>query len=96
MQGALGDCWFLSALGVVAMRPELLLRIFEPMGEEGGGEAGSVTVQLYDCLAGEWRRVTIDDRLPCGTDGKLLYAHSPSADELWVSLLEKARSRDCM
>ena len=49
---------------------------------------GAVTLQLWE--RGRWRRVVIDDRLPCGVDGQLLYARSLEPHELWVALLEKA------
>jgi calpain-type cysteine protease DEK1 len=44
---------------------------------------------------GAWRRVKIDDRIPCRDlgDGKTfspLYARSPDPNEIWVSLMEKA------
>ena len=49
---------------------------------------GKYTVRLH--LNGVWRKVVIDDRLPVGLHGELLTAHSLNADEMWVSLIEKA------
>eukprot|EP00913_Durusdinium_trenchii_P030807 g28852.t1 len=60
-QGGVGDCWFLSALAVVAQRPDLILRLFG--GETARNAAGCYQINLF--LDGEWKAVTIDDRLPC-------------------------------
>eukprot|EP00439_Symbiodinium_sp_Y106_P080339 s243_g19.t1 len=59
-QGGVGDCWFMSALAVVAERPDLVLRLF---GDTARNQAGCYQVNLF--LDGEWRAITIDDRLPC-------------------------------
>ncbi len=41
---------------------------------------------------GKWVDVTIDDRLPCTPEGRLLFAAGGrDGGELWVSLVEKAR-----
>lgn len=39
---------------------------------------------------GVWRKVVIDDRLPVSSTGSLLCSFSSHADEMWVSLIEKA------
>ena len=90
VQGCLGSCWFLSAVAVVAMRGGLAERTFALAAGEGA-TAGQLPVQLWK--EGRWRRVTIDDRLPCDADGSLLYARSAEPTELWVSLLEKAYAK---
>lgn len=59
VQGQLGDCWLLSAIAVVAARPELLQHIFAYAAVEGG-RSGSFTAQLW--VRGRWQRVTVDDR----------------------------------
>lgn len=93
VQGALGDCWLLSALAVVALHREgLIAQIFTPSAAEGL-PPGSLTVQFW--MDGRWQRVTIDDRLPCDVNGRLLYAHSIQPNEMWVPLLEKAFAKVC-
>ena len=84
VQGLLGDCWLLSAIAVVAQRPDRLQRIFAPME---GAPDGCVRVQLF--VAGAWQTITTDDRLPCDAEGRLLYARSLELHETWVPLLEK-------
>ena len=86
VQGLLGDCWLLSAIAVVAQRPELLRHIFAYAAVEGA-RPGSLTLQLWE--DGAWRRVTIDDRLPCGRDGQLLYARSLEPNEMCVMPLPR-------
>ncbi|KAL1526664.1 hypothetical protein AB1Y20_015368 [Prymnesium parvum] len=91
VQGALGDCWLLSALAVVALhRDGLLTQIFAPSACVGL-PAGSLTVQFY--CEGRWERVTIDDRIPCDSSGYPLYAHCVEPNEMWVPLLEKAYAK---
>lgn len=89
VQGALGDCWFLSALGVVALQPELLSRVFSRWEESPAG--GKCTFVFH--YEGEWRPITIDDRLPCHTNGRLLYARAATINEMWVPLVEKAYAK---
>ncbi|CAE7188437.1 CAPN15, partial [Symbiodinium microadriaticum] len=61
MEGAVGDCWFLSALAVIAERPDLILRLFR--GETTTQRSGRYEVQLF--LEGKWTTVVVDDQLPC-------------------------------
>lgn len=93
-QGGVGDCWFMSALAVVAERPDLILRLFG--GETARNAAGCYQVRLF--LDGEWQAVTIDDRLPCTDqqrrpDGSGLAYSRADGQQLWTALLEKAYAK---
>lgn len=69
-QGALGDCYLLGALSVVACRPDLLDQIFghfklvdSSVTHGALMQKGIFTVQMYkDCT---WHDVTVDTRIPC-------------------------------
>jgi len=72
VQGKVGDCWFLSALAVVAERPDLVSRLFqrrpgELQNEREDEQRGIVRVNLF--LDGIWNPVTIDNFLPCYPGG---------------------------
>ncbi|CAE7548171.1 sol [Symbiodinium natans] len=94
--GAVGDCWFLSALAVVAERPDLVLRLFR--GETATQRSGRYEVQLF--LDGKWTSVVVDDQLPCvgaanqrRPDGSGLVFSRAKDSQLWVPVLEKAYAK---
>ena len=35
----------------------------------------------------------MDDRLPCGADGKPCYAHNPSPSVFWAAIVEKGLAK---
>lgn len=98
-----GDCWFLSALSVVAERPELVERLFLTPELSTAG-----AVQVRFCKNGAWVPVVVDESLPVwaaprgsagggglgGRPGSLAFSHAAGPDKaLWVSLLEKAYAK---
>lgn len=93
-QGGVGDCWFMSALAVVAERPDLILRLFA--GETAKNSGGCYQVQLF--LDGEWQGIVIDDRLPCTDkqrrpDGSSIAYSRADGQQLWTALVEKAYAK---
>jgi calpain-15 len=76
MQGGVGDCWFMSALAVVAHRHDLICKLLEvpqsctvdvssSLGtamQQISNAAGVYTVRLF--LDGSWNTVFVDDQLP--------------------------------
>ncbi len=58
-QGAMGNCWFLSALAVVAEKPYLIQRI---LPHDHINHVGCFEVNF--CLDGKWTNVIVDSLLP--------------------------------
>lgn len=92
VQGALGDCWLLSAFATAAEHPGLIQSVFL---QREFNPRGKYDIRLYDALLKRKVTVTIDDRIPCNEDsGKPLFSQ-PHGDELWCLLLEKAFAKFC-
>lgn len=78
VQGKVGDCWFLSALAVVAEREDLISRLIgsnaicNNKGKKEGkdqllpSECGVIEVTLFE--DGWWKKFVLDDFLPCFID----------------------------
>eukprot|EP01129_Flabellula_baltica_P016099 TRINITY_DN842_c0_g1_i4.p1 TRINITY_DN842_c0_g1~~TRINITY_DN842_c0_g1_i4.p1 ORF type:complete len:864 (+),score=217.92 TRINITY_DN842_c0_g1_i4:513-3104(+) len=86
-QGAVGDCWFLSALSTVAQAGneaiEYLFLNYNP-------ELGFAQCRFFK--NGDWIIVTIDDRIPT-KNGRFTYARCRDLNEVWVPLIEKAYAK---
>lgn len=87
LQGGVGSCWFISALSIIAERPELLsnilvTKLYNPSGLH----------QIRLCRRGEWVVVNIDDYLPCSRNGKVIFSYARYR-QFWVSFIEKALAK---
>eukprot|EP00943_MAST-04B_sp_MAST-4B-sp1_P000267 g267.t1 len=83
-QGSLGDCYFLSALAVVATRQDIINKIFV---SKETNDIGVYQIRL--CLDGAWQIVTVDSLFPITKNGVLAYADG-SRGQLWPAIIEKA------
>jgi len=89
LQGSLGDCWLLSGIACVALHPNLVRAAFDQRETNGRGK---YVLRLHDPWTLKPIKVTIDDTIPCGSDGRPLFAR-PHGAETWVLLLEKAAAK---
>ena len=89
-QGALGDCWAISAMAVLAAGD---VDRVAPLFLTPPNRQGAYVVRLF--RAGRWVPVVLDDRLPVSGSNAfdLVFAQSSDHKELWPSLLEKALAK---
>ena len=93
-QGALGDCWLLAALAILAECNGVIEGVF---AQKSYSRRGKYTVKLYSGELKKWVSVTVDDQIPCRSipgaapphDVETLFT-KPRGSELWVVILEKA------
>ena len=85
-QGKLGDCWFLSALCVLAETQSRTSRLFGTFDED------IFTTALF--INGRWKTITIDRFFPIlgAEEFPLAFARSVN-NELWVPVIEKAYAK---
>ena len=86
IQGSIGDCYFLSAIGSLCKFPKLINRLFYTKEKTKEHEYG-----IYIFINGLWELVLVDDYFPyAGSHFKQFAFGSSRGNELWLSLLEKA------
>lgn len=88
-QGALGNCWFVGALSVVAERPDLIRNMFLG-GSDQINPNGAYQLRL--CRDGLWHVVLVDDLFPCTNLDMLAYSKA-ARRQIWVPLVEKAAAK---
>ena len=86
-QGALGDCYFLSALSALAEQPDNIKRLFETKTYDK--KRGLFDVWL--CIDGEFIHIVLDDYFP--VIHKQPAFSKGQGKELWVLILEKAYAK---
>lgn len=91
-QGAVGDCWLVSAFACGAEFPHAIRRMF--LTREYNPR-GRYRVRLYDPQRERWTVVTVDDRIPCQKGTRKPKFMNPHGNELWAILLEKAYAKHC-
>ncbi|KNC54730.1 calpain B [Thecamonas trahens ATCC 50062] len=88
MQGALGSCYLLGSLSVVALDDEALASLIV----DHDTETGRYTVRFYK--NGDWLQVVVDDHVPLRHGSETpLFARCLDEDEVWVQILEKAYAK---
>ena len=92
-QGALGDCWLITAISTMAEYPESLKQLFLTKKHN---EIGQYVLRLYDAEDGEWLDVKVDSLVPIDLGGGMAYEGkplvyvNPTKQEVWMCVLEKA------
>ena len=84
-QGALGDCWFLSAIAVLSQHPDRLKSVFL---SKTANMFGVYSLRFFK--NDEPEIVCVDDSVPVRWGTTPVFAKSRDPAELWVALLEKA------
>jgi len=89
-QGKLKNCYFLSALSVLAEKRLFVQRLFETKEVTPTG-----CYSVWICDSGEWKNIIIDDYIPCITKKNQLipYFSRIKGNDIWVSLLEKVYAK---
>ena len=85
-QGGLGDCWLLAALATLSEKPQLIQQCFLTLNFN---PRSKYELRLYDRSTKTFKKIIIDDFIPCTSSGTPIYTHLNS-NEMWPLLLEKA------
>jgi hypothetical protein len=85
VQGQIGTCFLLGAMGAMASHKEADL---EKMFIKYDVDVGVFGIRFN--VDGEWRHVIVDDWFPVDESGRLMYASCKEPQECWVPVLEKA------
>eukprot|EP00854_Cymbomonas_tetramitiformis_P005783 gene5783-6975_t len=91
-QGAVGDCWLIAAFACLAEFPGAIQKVFVTREQNSRGK---YIIRLYDAIAEQWVRVTVDDTVPRKKGESGAFFVQPNGNELWVVLLEKAFAKFC-
>lgn len=89
IQGAIGDCWLISALASVAWsRPYAIVHRNRTTGASQGDFVDAIDIQS---TATETATIEVGEKIPVWDGGNFpLYGRSSEAGEIWPGLYEKA------
>jgi hypothetical protein len=82
-QGAIGDCWLISAMASIAEYPEAVQTLID---DNGGG---NYTVKLFHYSQGRFQNVDVNDQVPC-QGGQPMFVKPTNQNEIWPCIIEKA------
>ena len=93
MQGALGDCWLITAISTMAEYPESVKQVF--LTKEHN-EIGQYVLRLWCEYYSDWINVKVDSFVPVDLnggatfEGKSCVYVNPTDESVWMCILEKA------
>ncbi len=88
-QGALSNCYFLSAVASLCENPNRIKKLFKNDTINNSGVFG---VSL--CKDGEWKELLVDSNIPCDNRKKIpCFSTSSVENEVWVLILEKCYAK---
>ena len=94
LQGAIGDCYFVTCLVALAAKPDRIKKLFKTTAPN---KAGCYVLNFY--INGILEEVVIDDLIPVDpVSGNPCFGKSKQSGEknvVWVSLVEKAWAKLC-
>jgi hypothetical protein len=94
-QGALGNCWFISAATGIIQNFALFKRVV-PFDNSFENSVYTGAFHFRFWIYGTWKDVVVDDYLPVGPDNKLIFSKNrETKNEFWCALLEKAYAKVC-
>jgi calpain-15 len=85
-QGALGNCWLLSALACLAEKPGSIEHAFS---SREYNPRGKYTLKLYHPEKKRMVTLTVDDRFPT-KNNSTMFASPSGGNQIWVMVMEKA------
>jgi len=95
-EGAQGDVWLLAAIAILGEHRGALQQLFD---STEFNPRGRYVVKLFDGIEGRWRRIVVDDRIPCQRaayeNSKLFTPIGLQTKELFPLLIEKAFAKLC-
>jgi len=100
VQGEVGDCYLLAALGTLAQRdPQAIQAMITDNHDSLTPGDDTYTVRFWNSDSNSWDYVTVDSELPVYSWGQLVYAGmgsyaSSTSNVLWVALIEKAYAQE--
>ena len=102
----LGDCYYVASVQALTTRPDVLDFIVPEdnfTGFDDDKYCGAFHFRFYAVTDDKWIDIVVDDLLPVGQNGSLVFADvtssssvglmRPSYAEYWVALLEKAYAK---
>jgi len=87
IQGGLGDCYFLSALSILAEHPKRMEKIFATPEIDSGVFAANLFLDGIPTI------VAVDDHIPCLSEKGTPAFSKNNGKEVWVMMMEKVYAK---